>query len=102
MCWEFFNALPGGLERPWEWAANMARTLRTPILPTAAPALPPIRSPYYGGGISPPQLPQPAHNFPAESIKTLKELGFSEQQAVAALNSTGGNVEYAAGLLFQD
>ncbi|EMF17682.1 glycoside hydrolase family 18 protein [Sphaerulina musiva SO2202] len=99
MCWEFFNALPGGLERPWEWAANMARTLRTPILPTAAPALPPTRPPYYGGI---PQLPQPAHNFPAESIKTLKELGFSEQQAVAALNSTGGNVEYAAGLLFQD
>lgn len=99
MCWEFFNALPGGLERPWEWAANMARTLRTPILPTATPALPPTRPPYYGGI---PQLPQPPHNFPAESIQTLKELGFSEQQAVAALNSTGGNVEYAAGLLFQD
>ncbi|KAI5369768.1 Putative glycoside hydrolase family 18, catalytic domain, glycosyl hydrolase family 18 (GH18) active [Septoria linicola] len=92
MCWEYFNALPGGHEKPWEWAANMARVLRTPI---ATPM--PIRP--FG---MPAQLTRPAHNFPAESISTLKDLGFSEQQAIAALNSTNGNVEYAAGLLFQD
>lgn len=97
MCWEFFNALPGGLERPWEWAANMARTIRSPIMPGAPPSTMPIRP--YG---APQQLPRPAHNFPAESISTLRDLGFSEQQAVAALNQTNGNVEYAAGLLFAD
>ena len=37
-----------------------------------------------------------------EKLDYLKDLGFTEQQAVVALNSTGGNVEYAAGLLFQD
>jgi len=28
MGWEYFNALPGGRERPWEWAAAMTRILR--------------------------------------------------------------------------
>ena len=101
MGWEYFNALPGDQAAPWQWAANMSRCLRTP-LPPAPPAQQqmPIRP--YGQGTIPHQLPPPAHPFPAESVKTLRDLGFSQQQAVAALNSTGGNVEYAAGLLFQD
>ena len=28
MGWEYFNALPGGKERPWEWATFMTRVLR--------------------------------------------------------------------------
>ena len=28
MGWEYFNSLPGGCERPWEWAELMAKTLR--------------------------------------------------------------------------
>lgn len=28
MGWEYFNSLPGGRERPWEWAQWMSRTLR--------------------------------------------------------------------------
>ncbi|KHJ32162.1 putative glycoside hydrolase family 18 protein [Erysiphe necator] len=28
MGWEYFNSLPGGTERPWEWAANMTRYIR--------------------------------------------------------------------------
>lgn len=28
MGWEFFNSLPGGRERPWEWAMNMSSMLR--------------------------------------------------------------------------
>lgn len=96
MGWEYFNSLPGGQARPWEWAANVARTIRTPL--PQAPAIP-IR-PF--GQPAAHALPQPSHNFPAESVQTLKDLGFSDQQAIAALNSTSGNVEYAAGLLFQD
>lgn len=93
MGWEYFNSLPGGEERPWEWAACMARSVRS--------VLPP---PSVGGAFgSMPQVPiAPAHPYPAESVQTLKDLGFSQQAAVAALNMTGGNVEYAAGLLFQD
>lgn len=28
MGWEYFNSLPGGREKPWEWAEFMTRTLR--------------------------------------------------------------------------
>ncbi len=28
MGWEYFNSLPGGRERPWEWAQTMTRLLR--------------------------------------------------------------------------
>lgn len=99
MGWEYFNALPGGNSRPWEWVANMGSAMRAPVPVTTQTQQIPIR-PY--GQPAAAQLPRPIHNFPAESISTLRDLGFSEQQAVAALNSTGGNVEYAAGLLFQD
>ncbi|KAK5109986.1 hypothetical protein LTR62_006353 [Meristemomyces frigidus] len=98
MGWEYFNALPGDLARPWEWAGHMSGVLAAPM-----PVLQqqqqqqPIRP--YGAPAIPPPAPHP---FPAESVRTLQELGFSQQQAVAALNSTSGNVEYAAGLLFQD
>lgn len=43
------------------------------------------------------QEPQPS----AEAIGQLESLGFSRQQAVAALNATGGDVNMAASLLFQ-
>lgn len=39
-------------------------------------------------------------NFDSESISTLMKLGFSREQAVRALEQTGGNVELAASLLF--
>ncbi|WPG98729.1 Hypothetical protein R9X50_00152300 [Acrodontium crateriforme] len=106
MGWEYFNALPGGDDRPWEWAKNMSQAIRRPLvgLPSSAPTgtsgqQAPIRP--YGGSTAPPP-PAPAHPYPAESVKTLQDLGFSQQHAIAALNSTNGNVEYAAGLLFQD
>lgn len=51
-------------------------------------------------------LPQPAAStqqpsFPDDSIDQLVALGFSRAEAVNALAACGGNVEYAAGLLFQ-
>ncbi|GAB7338317.1 hypothetical protein MBLNU457_4628t1 [Dothideomycetes sp. NU457] len=92
MGWEYFNSLPGGEERPWEWAGAMARVVRC-VLPSPVVV-------GGGGALQAPIVPQ--HSFPADSVQTLKDLGFSQQAAVAALNMTGGNVEYAAGLLFQD
>ncbi|KAL1613890.1 DNA damage-inducible protein 1 [Diplodia seriata] len=39
--------------------------------------------------------------FPASDIDQLVSLGFSKEQAINALQACGGNVEYAASLLFQ-
>lgn len=41
-----------------------------------------------------------ASRHPKESIEHLVNLGFSEREAIAALDATDGNLEYAAGLLF--
>ncbi|KAK3674033.1 hypothetical protein LTR78_006236 [Recurvomyces mirabilis] len=100
MGWEYFNAMPGDQQRPWEWAGHMHRITTAPLPIMPAPQQQrqaPVR-PYGQPAIPPPA----AHPYPAESVQTLQDLGFSQQQAVAALNSTNGNVEYAAGLLFQD
>lgn len=40
--------------------------------------------------------------FPDEAIGQLMQLGFSREDAIRALEASGGNVEYAAGLLFQE
>jgi DNA damage-inducible protein 1 len=55
------------------------------------------------GPSAPHAAPQPAAqpSFPSESIDQLVALGFSREEAVNALAACGGNVEYAAGLLFQ-
>lgn len=90
-CWEYFNARPGGRERPWEWAGAVGGMLSVEVEGRGGGMV-------GGAGAG---LAQAQHPFPAESVKTLTELGFSHVQAVAALNRTGGNVEYAAGLLFE-
>lgn len=99
MGWEYFNALPGGAERPWEWAAHISRMLTSPLAPsTELPSQ--VIHPYGRLATAPP--PPPPHPYPSESVRMLQDLGFTHQQAVAALNATDGNVEYAAGFLFQD
>lgn len=45
--------------------------------------------------------PNQASNYPEETIQTLVNLGFTEEQSIQALNSAGGNPELAAALLFQ-
>ncbi|KAK5710622.1 hypothetical protein LTR17_018797 [Elasticomyces elasticus] len=96
MGWEHFNALPGGTDRPWEWAAHMSRILHAPLptMPAPQQQQAPIRP--YGQPAIPPPAPHP---YPAEDVKTLQDLGFSQQQAVAALNSTSGNVDLKPGHL---
>lgn len=57
--------------------------------PTAAAAQPP------------PQPPPPSNDrFPPEHIDELVNLGFSRQDAIRALQAAGGNVAFAADLLF--
>jgi DNA damage-inducible protein 1 len=52
---------------------------------------------------APPQTTAPAQqpSFPTASIDQLVALGFSREEAEHALAACGGNVEYAAALLFQ-
>ncbi|KAF4120766.1 Glycosyl hydrolases family 18 [Geosmithia morbida] len=38
MGWEYFNALPGGRERPWEWAETMTGLLRSHLPESKRPA----------------------------------------------------------------
>ncbi|KAK2623888.1 hypothetical protein QTJ16_006522 [Diplocarpon rosae] len=37
MGWEYFNSLPGGRARPWEWAAYMTKHVRNLLLPQPDP-----------------------------------------------------------------
>ncbi|OJD30326.1 glycoside hydrolase family 18 protein [Diplodia corticola] len=116
MGWEYFNAgsRDGGAEgacgrgdyddapresRPWEWAKRVGRVVRR--------ALPPAADVDAGRGVersAPPAhvpvAPEPQVPWP-EAVEQLVELGFGRQRAVAALNATEGNVEMAAGLLFE-
>lgn len=108
MGWEFFCAKPGGMQRPWEWAASIADVVRRreplPVPEGMAMNAPQQQGQQQQAPLRPfgAPLPAPAHPFPADSVKTLQDLGFNQQQAVAALNMTSGNVEQAAGLLFDD
>ncbi|KAH7119676.1 glycoside hydrolase superfamily [Dendryphion nanum] len=45
-------------------------------------------------------LPEPEVNWPEDSVNNLVVIGFSRQEAIAALNATDGNVDLAAGFLF--
>ncbi|UNI18612.1 Chitinase [Purpureocillium takamizusanense] len=55
MGWEYFNGLPGGAERPWEWARDMTSVLRREAL-----APPPNQPPPHEPAEPPPIPPRPS------------------------------------------
>ena len=67
--------------------------------PSSSRATPSVTPAPAAAAAPPAQAQQPT--FPQESIDQLVALGFSRDEAVNALAACGGNVEYAAGLLFQ-
>jgi DNA damage-inducible protein 1 len=50
---------------------------------------------------APPAQP-PRPSFPEADIEQLMALGATKERAIRALHQTGGNVEYAASLIFED
>ncbi|PVH95153.1 glycoside hydrolase family 18 protein [Periconia macrospinosa] len=121
MGWEYFNA--GEFEHDMVhavslelnnetvqagWVAALGRVLRV----QNPPPPPPTKQPPLLGGITPEQIrqmvtphqppqQQQRPSWPQETIQQLVTLGFAEREAVAALDATEGNVELAAGFLFE-
>jgi DNA damage-inducible protein 1 len=54
-----------------------------------------------GGRVPASASAQATPSFPEADINTLMSLGHTRQSAISALEATGGDVEYAASLLFQ-
>ncbi|KAF2027113.1 Pkinase-domain-containing protein [Setomelanomma holmii] len=83
------------------WVGALGRILRVEVPPhpkTDKPLL----------GVTPDQirqmvttLPRPQVPWPDEEIQKLVVLGFAQNEAIAALNATDGDVEMAAGFLFE-
>lgn len=67
-----------------------------PSTSQAGPSAAPLPAPAASQPVTPQQP-----TFPAESINQLVELGFTREQAVNALAACSGNVDYAAGLLYE-
>jgi len=67
---------------------------------TSQSGAPPSAPPASAAPASRPAAPQQP-TFPPEAINQLVELGFTRDQAINALAACGGNVDYAAGLLYE-
>ncbi|CRK15864.1 hypothetical protein BN1723_010820 [Verticillium longisporum] len=81
----------GVVSGPGEGATQTSQQQRAP--PAAAATAPPAAAP----GVA-----SPRSGAPEEAIQQLLDLGFERGPAIAALQATGNNVEYAAGLLFEN
>ncbi|KAI9712770.1 MAG: Cyclin-dependent kinase catalytic subunit [Bogoriella megaspora] len=109
MGWEYFNSLPGDKAEPWRWAKSVKEHLIAEIPVGLVEGGRGVER--LGTGLGGAQLPftppgawQTTQESPFgnEKVEQLQTLGFTRPQAIAALNVTQGNVEYAAGLLFQE
>lgn len=85
------GGISGAVSGPSGSQAAAPPASNTPATPSAPSAAPASRAAAAAA--------QPS--FPQESIDTLVGLGFTREQSVNALAACGGNVEYAAGLLYE-
>ncbi|KAG9199439.1 hypothetical protein G6514_008504 [Epicoccum nigrum] len=83
------------------WVAALGRVLRTEEPVRTQTSRPPL-------GVTAEQirqmvtkLPDARAAWPEDEVQKLVVLGFARQEALAALNATDGNVEMAAGFLFE-
>ncbi|KAH6629104.1 glycoside hydrolase superfamily [Boeremia exigua] len=83
------------------WVKALGRVLRTEVPSHPHTSRPPL-------GVTAEQirqmvtrLPQAQASWPEDEVQKLVVLGFARQEALAALNATDGNVEMAAGFLFE-
>lgn len=85
-----------------------ARSPAQPTAPAAAQTTVPIQTPRpsappaAGVPRAPPSQPVAGNTFPETDIQTLMDLGASRQRAIQALEFTGGNVEFAANVIFAE
>lgn len=78
--------------------AAAAAASRNPLpIQTPRPAAPPG-----AGAPRVPPLPAAANRFPESDIQTLMDLGATRERAIQALEFTGGNVEFAANVIFAE
>jgi hypothetical protein len=83
------------------WVKALGRVLRTeePPRPQTERPLQGVTAEQIRNMVT--NLPQARTPWPDEKVDNLVVLGFERHEAVAALNATDGNVEMAAGFLFE-
>lgn len=87
------GARSGAVTSPQASQAGPSTSIASrPAPPAAQPARPPQPQPHT----------QPQRVFPENDINTLVSLGWGREEAINALEATGGNVEFAASLLFNN
>lgn len=90
-----------GTVRPAGSSAQAAKDLRENANMTPRPATTGTSGSGSAASSAAAQAAQPETRWSETDISQLVQLGFSRQEAISALDATGGNVDYAAGLLFQ-
>lgn len=98
------NLAPGpkGHHPPWHWVRTVALTIRGQnAINTISGGRGVERPGIEGNALAPGLVPPPAQApFPEKDIAFLCEMGIERSQAIAAMNMTNGNVDQAAGILF--
>ncbi|KAK0933921.1 DNA damage-inducible protein 1 [Friedmanniomyces endolithicus] len=82
-------------------ASNGPTHAPTPASTQRAPRSAPASAPRAAAAAASNSTATATQQHPKEAIDQLVSLGFARNQAIAALDACGGDVEYAAGLLFQ-
>ncbi|KAK8059633.1 DNA damage-inducible protein 1, partial [Apiospora saccharicola] len=96
------GARSGAVTAPSAAGAAAAAAPTPPAGPPASGSAPAPSSQVPGSAVPVPNPQRQPQQFPEDKIEQLQALGVDRQAAINALEATDGNVEYAAGLLFQN